>query len=976
MTTGCECCGGAAHCSAGANRPGLGAIAYRAGTHASFFKAMKARLSSAHHPELATLNRRDSADPAIALLDAWAVTADVLTFYSERIANEHYLRTATERRSVLELARLTGYRLRPGVAASVFLAYELEALALPLTLPIGTRVQSVPAPGETMQTFETAELLEARAQWNSLRPRQSQPQARTAQTLLTDGIYLQGVSTQLKVNDAVLVVLGATLTPMRVDRITEDAGAGRTHVRLRDWNGVANATMMPAGGQLEIALTRVNIAQRPQPANALRLPRSAEQTFKGGADVFPQLLQHLNPLLRSSLYAVLGNAQLGPPVQVRMFALRARASLFAHNAPNQPHFKTNLEPPGFAVIDSVAEPTIRTTWGSLVDNKGHPPARVALDRAYEQIKPGLESYVVIDRPAVKAVNAAESVKVPARLGVHKVNGVKAVTMATLIGAALDVTQLLLEPVAGAATDGTWLADLEAAELTSAALDSTDLLRGTRVYGQSEELALAEEPLSEPLCDEQMMHEIELDALYDGLKPGRWLAISGQRSDVGGIANIQGAELAMLAAVRHGLKQVPDAAGKPHPLPGDKIHTFITLAEPLTYCYHRESAAINANVVRATHGETRREVAGGGDPTQAMQQFPLKQAPLTFVAAPAPSGVASTLSMWVNNVRWPEVASLIQLAPSQRGYISRRDNDERSSVIFGDGVHGARLPGGADNIRAIYRSGIGKGGNVAAGQITLVTDKPLGVKAVYNPMRGSGGAGPDTIAQARVNAPLAVMALDRLVSVRDYADFARLFAGIGKAGAALLPGAGGQLVQVVIAGIDDIPIDPSSDLYRNLAAALRRFGDPHMRVRLLVREALALVIEARVALKPGYAWENVGPALRDALNAAYGFARAELGQDVFVSAILATVQKVEGVAYAKVRARVFDQLALVVGLFEAPPKDSKPLGATTGGETVPIELGADPADAANPCADMRIAVKPTQIAYLSPEVPDSLILELL
>ena len=59
----------------------------------------------------------------MALFDAWATIGDVLTFYQERIANEGYLRTATERRSVLELARLVGYQPRPGVAASVHLAY-------------------------------------------------------------------------------------------------------------------------------------------------------------------------------------------------------------------------------------------------------------------------------------------------------------------------------------------------------------------------------------------------------------------------------------------------------------------------------------------------------------------------------------------------------------------------------------------------------------------------------------------------------------------------------------------------------------------------------------------------------------------------------------------------------------------------------------------------------------------------------------
>jgi len=63
------------------------------------------------------LKTRDPSDPAIALLDSWALVADVLSFYQERIANEGYLRTALERRSVLELARLIGYQLRPGVAA-------------------------------------------------------------------------------------------------------------------------------------------------------------------------------------------------------------------------------------------------------------------------------------------------------------------------------------------------------------------------------------------------------------------------------------------------------------------------------------------------------------------------------------------------------------------------------------------------------------------------------------------------------------------------------------------------------------------------------------------------------------------------------------------------------------------------------------------------------------------------------------------
>ena len=49
------------------------------------------------------------------------------------------------------------------------------------------------------------------------------------------------------------------------------------------------------------------------------------------------------------------------------------------------------------------------------------------------------------------------------------------------------------------------------------------------------------------------------------------------------------------------------------------------------------------------------------------------------------------------------------------------------MTFGDGVHGARLPTGVENVTAIYRNGIGTPGNVRARQISLLATRPLGVK---------------------------------------------------------------------------------------------------------------------------------------------------------------------------------------------------------------------------------------------------------
>src|SRR5262249_46245300 len=133
----CGCCAGVEPVTplSLANRPGLPALVYRAGTWASFLETMKARLSSADFPALAGLATRETSDPSIALLDAWAGAADVLTLNQVRTANEGYRRTAPERRSVLELARLIGYALRPGVAASVYLAFTIEEKPKPIPAP-------------------------------------------------------------------------------------------------------------------------------------------------------------------------------------------------------------------------------------------------------------------------------------------------------------------------------------------------------------------------------------------------------------------------------------------------------------------------------------------------------------------------------------------------------------------------------------------------------------------------------------------------------------------------------------------------------------------------------------------------------------------------------------------------------------------------------------------------------------------------
>src|SRR6185295_1518455 len=144
------------------------------------------------------------------LCDSFAVLADVLTFYQERIANEAFLGTATERRSVLMLARLIGYQLNPGVAASTALAFTLESApgmpslaAQPVTIPVGTRAQSIPDPNQDPQTFETIAPAAARVEWNAIPAQQSEP-VRIRRDLTE--LYIAGTTTQLAAGDGIVVV--------------------------------------------------------------------------------------------------------------------------------------------------------------------------------------------------------------------------------------------------------------------------------------------------------------------------------------------------------------------------------------------------------------------------------------------------------------------------------------------------------------------------------------------------------------------------------------------------------------------------------------------------------------------------------------------------------------------------------------------------------------------------------------------------
>jgi hypothetical protein len=390
MTELCGCCEGIEALTPlpTANRPGLDNLSYRVGTHAIFLKTMKARLSSSKFPALKELKTRDSSDPTIALLDAWALIADVLTFYQERIANEGYLRTATERRSVLELGRLVGYTLRPGVSATVYPAFMMETgYNKGGEVPKGTRIQSIPAPGEMPQYFETSEQIEAREEWNELKPRLSEPQEITKSTKT---LYFQGTATNLKANDPLLLLdsqNNQNRIVCRVQTVEIENTANRTKVILQkplapdqaaepmlsvissSVSAISEEGRKSDDGTKELcAFEKLDELLEPlirkpslQPQNRQQLDRAPAQTFKCQSDMPSRLLSALQPRLSDSLYQAWANLPVTSNAQIEVHAFRTKAYPFGHNAPLRP-IRYNSEG---TIVDAGGE------W--RIDNYLNPP---------------------------------------------------------------------------------------------------------------------------------------------------------------------------------------------------------------------------------------------------------------------------------------------------------------------------------------------------------------------------------------------------------------------------------------------------------------------------------------------------------------------------------------------------------------------------------------------------------------------------
>jgi hypothetical protein len=875
----CGCCAGTSIQTPQliTNTPGQPAIVYRTGTWAQFKESMLARLSSAAYPALAGLKTRDDDDFTIAFLDASAVMLDILSFYQERLANESYLRTAQQLQSLTDLSQLIGYQPAPGIAASVYLAFTLKTTpnapidptAPPITIPAGSQVQSVPAQGQTPQTFETSAPIPAKADWNALPVLAALPWSPSS----ASGMYLAGTATQLNPGDLILML-----------------GARATDVSSSDW--------------VVLSLTSVTT----DTANS--------RTWITWSNPLPSAtsLSSTSPLL---------------------YAFRQRAALFGYNA-----------------IDPNLLDQSNTGYGSGYFSGGDWPNMnlsntIDLDSTYSKVVTG--SWVLLSQPGpfsglkIHGHGGHGPVSIPS-IDLYNANSVASVTRMDF-GITAKITRITPDTTADLATYTPREAVAFAqTDLLTPALQPLDYplygtlldiqalrpdLIGTTVVavsGTAQKIALlpgianlqfvpddGTTPVGlNPGDTFTLIEPPPLPFNPDGSIPS-WsastYALTLKVTDASGrTGTLDGTSAAVplylsyfsLVAPSSSDPEISECALVSPQVIGvtapncSTPHTQFQLQNPLLNCYSRATATVNANVALATAGATVTEIMGSGSAATPNQSFTLRQSPLTYVQANTPTGYQSTLTVRASGVAWTAVPSLYEQPATAQVFTIQNQSDGTSDVIFGDGVEGATLPTGQNNIVATYRTGSGSAGNVAAGAITTLMQRPLGVSGVTNPQTATGGADPESINDVRANAPQTVLTLGRAVSIADYQNFAAIFAGIAKAYAIWIPSGPARGVFLTVAAVGGVELDPSNPTLQNLVSALQSYGNPLIPITAQSFIETLFGFSADVAYNPSYDQPTVEAQIRSMLVANYSFANRTFGQGISADEIAADIQGVAGV----------------------------------------------------------------------------------
>ena len=301
-------------------------------------------------------------------------------------------------------------------------------------------------------------------------------------------------------------------------------------------------------------------------------------------------------------------------------------------------------------------------------------------------------------------------------------------------------------------------------------------------------------------------------------------------------------------------------------------------------------------VSATQGTTIFDEYLGDSNGTAYQVFTLSQNPL----------ITSTLQIVANGVTYNQVSYIIDAGYNDPAYTVTTDADNVSYVSFGDNISGRIPPTGA--IYATYRVGGGASGNVGPNTLTYLLTNVVAGLTVNNQNAASGGADPESTDSIRFNAPFALTALNRAVSLADYAALAVQVPSVGKA---IADGTVYNNILLYMApsgdsslGTPGVDVDgETNDIFDNASADVISFltdkAPATTTVTILPPTYVPININLNLHIAAQYKQSVVSNAVYAMLSSILEFDNTIFAEQFVLQYILSAISSVPGVSYADV-----------------------------------------------------------------------------
>lgn len=305
-----------------------------------------------------------------------------------------------------------------------------------------------------------------------------------------------------------------------------------------------------------------------------------------------------------------------------------------------------------------------------------------------------------------------------------------------------------------------------------------------------------------------------------------------------------------------------------------------------------------NTLDIGHGETKAgKTLGSGNAELPRQSLPLDVKSISFLADDkAATGVRPDIDVRVDGTLW-DYADLSDIsAENTNSYSIRPHDDDTLNIEFR-----RRLPSGKNNIRVSrHRVGAGAAGNnIGPLAFTKPKSKHKFIEKIYQPFATSGGGDRETTDSIRENAGAAIAANDRAVALEDFTRLVKRHAAVWDARAhqALGPGRA-PLVRINVVPVDGAPLQ--GVLADSLTTYIKARAVPGVLLEIIDFTRLNFEIAAKIRVDTAqYPKDVMLEMATKTLATVFSLQRRSLGQHLYLTEIMATLEAIAGVQTANV-----------------------------------------------------------------------------